>query len=40
MSSVFVFDLDCMDPGSFSGVDDMLAATCLYGASVRWRGAQ
>jgi hypothetical protein len=27
MSSAFVFDLDCMDPCSFSGVDDMLAAS-------------
>jgi hypothetical protein len=44
MSSAFVFDLDCMDPCSFSGVDDMLAARCLCGACalaacavIRWQ---
>jgi hypothetical protein len=44
LSSGFVCDCGSIDPGSFSGVDDMLAATCLDGtcalagcAVIRWR---
>jgi hypothetical protein len=44
LSSGFVCDCGSIDPGIFSGVDDMLAATCLYGtcalagcAVIRWR---
>lgn len=45
MSSAFVFDLDCMDPCSFSGVDDMLAgrgarrSLCALAACavIRWQ---